>query len=117
MHLTPSTNWQSFVAKSSDGNYYVLDKGIKRPLTNEIIKNQWITNNPSLSNVSATFLSFIPTGQMIERSVESQNGDRYFIENGSKRKIINSSLLRDYAPYSSVTNELLNAIPAGSNIQ
>lgn len=116
--LAPNTitDWSGFVVVTGTGQSYVLDKGIKRPLINSTIKNQWTVSNSHIQTISDHFMGFIPTGQMIERSVKSQSGVHYFIENGTKRQITNSSQIQNYAPYSTVSDDLLNAIPSGQSI-
>ena len=118
--LAPSTitDWTSVVVKAGDGSYYVVDGGGKHYFTSTYIRDYW-TNSGSLSAPLVTngFVNLLPTRGLIERAIKGSGGAIYAGQNGTKRHILYSSTFnQQYAPYKSVTDELLNAMPNGADI-
>ncbi len=123
MYLNPNiapntiTDLDSVVVKNASGSHYVIDAGIKHPLTNETIKNQWTVNGTlNVPTMTDNFLGLIPTTSLIERSIKSAAGEYYFVRNNQKQRITNSALISSYAPYTQVSNQLLNALQDGPAI-
>lgn len=118
--LAPNTitDWASVVVQDSVGVTYVIDGGGKRSIANSIIKNQWTGNGsltvPSMSN---GFLDLLPNKGTIERAIKGSAPAVYLADTGTKRWILSGTTYQQsYAPFANVTDQLLTAMPSGSNI-
>lgn len=112
------TDWTSVVVKDSVGKHYVIDNGTKRSFAHPFIQDWW-TNNGSLTvpTTSNGFLNLLPNNGTVERAIKGSAPAVYSAENGTKRHILSSSTYHlQYAPFQSVSDALLGALPTGSNI-
>lgn len=111
-------DWTATVVKDEAGNNYVIDKGTKRPLPQGIIYDQWTYGNQA--NVPAMgngFLNTLPTSRQIERAIKGSGPNIYAGENFVKRWIQSPGAYNSlYAPFTQVSDELLNVLPDGSPI-
>lgn len=112
------SDWNSFVVKNGAGDHFVIDGAGKRTVPNATIRNQW-TNNGAITvpTVSDGFLTLLPTRGIIERSIKGSAPAVYLFENNTKRHILSPTTYNQlYAPFVQVTDQLINAIPNGSDI-
>jgi hypothetical protein len=119
-NLAPNTitDWTQVVVKTGDGSFYVINGGGKHYFNNSYIRDYW-TNNGTISAPSVTngFVNLLHTRGIMERAIKGSSGAIYAAPGGVKRHILYSSTYnQSYAPYKSVTDELLNAMPSGANI-
>ncbi|HMH69908.1 MAG TPA: hypothetical protein VK502_00770 [Candidatus Saccharimonadales bacterium] len=115
---TTITDWTAVVVKAGDGSYFVIDGGGKHYFDNTYIRDYW-TNNRTITAPLVTngFVNLLPTRGLIERAIKGSSGAIYAGEGGVKRHILYSSTYNQlYAPYKSVTDELLYAMPDGPTI-
>jgi hypothetical protein len=112
------TDWTSIVVKDWAGVTYVIDGGGKRSFANNIIQNQWTGNGTlSVPTTSNGFLNLLPNKGNIERAIKGSSPAIYSAESGTKRWILSgNSYQQSYAPFVGVSDQLLSAIPSGSNI-
>jgi hypothetical protein len=113
------TPWTSFMVQDGGGNYWVIDGGIKRFAPTSAIINQWDDNGGiSVPTVTNGFLNEMPTGAAITKSIKSaSNSNIYAVTDGQLDLILYPSTYQsEYAPYSIVSNALLNSLPSGPNI-
>ncbi|MEK7603250.1 MAG: hypothetical protein AAB459_03335 [Patescibacteria group bacterium] len=112
------SSWSAVVVKDSADKHYVIENGSKRNFANSIIQNHW-TGNGVLSVPITTngFLNLLPNSGTIERAIKGNGSALYSAENGTKRWILSSNTFNlNYAPYSFVSDSLINALPTGINI-
>lgn len=112
------TNWASIVVKDGSGKHYVIDGGTKRSFANVTIQNHWTGNN-TLSVPTSTngFLNLLPNNGTVERAVKGGGNEVYSAENSTKRWILSGQTYQQlYAPFATVDNRLINALPSGNSI-
>ncbi|HLB66713.1 MAG TPA: hypothetical protein VJJ78_03930 [Candidatus Saccharimonadales bacterium] len=117
--ITPSiTTWSGIVVRDSANKAYVIDNGTKKWLPDGTIRNFW-TNSDSISTSQMTngFLNLLPTITNMERAIKGSGPNIYAGENITKRWIQSwGTYQTSYAPYASISDSLLNALPNGSSI-
>ena len=112
------TDWTSVVVKDGSGKHYVIDGGTKRSFANTIIQNWW-TSNGSLTVPTMTngFLNLLPNNGTVERAIKGSAPNVYSAESATKRWILTpSTYAQSYAPFSSVSDQLVNVLPSGTSI-
>ncbi len=111
------TDWTSVMVKDAQSNYFVIDGGIKRWAPNNTIITQWNHNGSiDIPTVTSGFMAGMPTGPQIERSIKGSSPSVYFVENNTKRHILYPDNLKNYVPFATVSEQLLNALPDGTPI-
>lgn len=124
MVLTPSeapntiTQWSSVVIKNAQGAAYVIDDGAKRALEHQIIRDHWTNEiNQSIPTVSDGFLNLLPNKPPMERAIKGSAASVYSAQGANKRWIQSTqTFTQSFAPYATVSDDLLKAMPAGSPI-
>jgi hypothetical protein len=111
-------DWVSAVVKDEGGTNYVIDGGKKRTVPAGVIRDQWTygdyLNIPTMTN---GFLNTLPTSIQIERAIKGSGPNVYSAEDFKKRWIQNSDIYNSkYAPYTNVSDALLNVLPDGTNL-
>jgi hypothetical protein len=105
-----------YLLKDESNNVWVLDNGIKRPVTADLSSN-WTGASATPSNVSNWFVSLYPQGPALSRSITNSSVSAIFgMDNGQKRGITSySKYLQSWNPYVNVSVPLLNLLPAGAD--
>lgn len=117
--VTPSiTLWATLVARDSAGVAYVIDGGAKRSFPSDTVQNFWTGNGSVIVPVATNgFLNLLPTKGIIERAVKGSGPNIYAAENSKKLWIQSwNTFSNSFAPYATVTDQLINAMSAGNNI-
>lgn len=111
------TTWNQGVLKSSTNSYYVIDNGTKRLLPPGTIANFWVDSNSLVKNVSNGFLNLYPLGVNMERAIKGSSTSVYAAQSGNKRWVRTTNAYTTmYAPFTVVSDKLINALPAGTEI-
>lgn len=125
MDIDPATiglntiQWSTPMFKNSSGGWYVIDKGTLRTFNHSVILNHWSSNGTiQVPTLSGSFIASYPIGKPIERAIKSDKDTKvYSAESATKRWITSTKTYNDlYAPYTTVSDTLLNALPDGSNL-
>lgn len=112
------TTWSSIVVSDSANKAYVIDHGTKRWLPDGTIRNFWTGNGIiSIPKMTNGFLNLLPTNTNMERAIKGSDTKTYAGENITKRWIKSTETYQtQYAPYASVSDALINALPSGTDI-
>ncbi len=112
------TDWTAFIVKDGNGTNYVIDGAGKRTFPNSVIQNWWTgSGSVTVPTVTNGFLNLLPTRGFVERAVKGSAPMVYSAENGTKRHILYPDTYNCcYAPYGTVTDQLLNTMPNGPPI-
>jgi hypothetical protein len=112
------TEWPSVVVKTSSNEFHLIDNGGKRTLPSGMIKDQWTNfGNIGAVTVDEGFLNMLPYRGTVERAVKGSAPQVYSADNGHKRHIRYPDTYNQYyAPYSIVSDVLLDAMPDGVSI-
>ena len=115
----PVLNWQQPVFRNSSNGWYVMDGGTLRTFNNLTILNYWTADyiQPELVATDA-FISLFPLKTPIERAIRSATNPKiYAAEKSSKRWITSWDVyITQYAPTTTVSDLLLNAMSDGPNL-
>lgn len=115
----PVVDWQRPVFRNSSHGWYVMDGGTLRTFDNIIILNHWVSGG-TLPELVATdaFISLFPTRTPIERAVKSVSSPNIYSAEGATKRWITSwdVYTTQYAPTTTVSNLLLNAMSDGLNL-
>lgn len=105
------TEWDNFIVKNSTGKVYVIDSGKKRLVPAGSVYDTW-TQNGSITPkvVSDSFLNLFTEAPSITRSIKGAGPGIFTIVDGKKR-LLNSNEVSIYAPYTTVSEALINSIP------
>jgi hypothetical protein len=111
--------WTAIAIKnSSDNKVYVIDAGKKRQLPSGTIQNHWLNNGSIVPlSVSNSFVSLLTSGAQMERAIKGSAANIYSAEDVTKKWIQSwSTYQSQYAPYTSVSDSLVNVLPTGASI-
>lgn len=109
-------DWTFNLISNGSGGMYVIDSSKKRGFPNTIVRDHWV-NNSNVLTVSQAFLDLLDNGQFMERTIKGSGNEIYLYEANSKRWITNPSTFWSlYAPYTQVSDALLQSVGNGSNI-
>lgn len=106
--------WSGYIAKDPSNALWVLDGGVKRPLSSSN-SSAWIGTQTPMA-VSNNYLSTLSTGDYVTLGVKSSsNPTIYGMVNGQKRGIPTASMYTGsiYSPASTISTSLLEQIPTG----
>lgn len=115
----PVVDWSTPLFRNSNGGVYVMDAGQLRTFNHLVILNHWTGNGTvSVPAMSYDFIALFRSGTPIERAVKTVNSPNiYSAESATKRWITNPYDYRDlYAPYTYVSDQLINALNSGPNL-
>lgn len=113
------SDWEAVVVKDTAGTHYAIDGGRKRRLSHPTILSQW-TGSGVMEVVTTNngFLNLLPTSGNVERTVKGPGPEIYSVENGTKRHILSPAAYHtQHAPYSSVSQQLLDVLEDGEDIR
>jgi hypothetical protein len=116
--LTP-TAWDVPLFTNTNGGSYVIDSGLLRTFQHIVILTHWMNGIGSTPPVvSNNFISMFRPGTQIERAIKSTSSQAiYSAEGAKKRWILSASSYNNlYAPYTVVSDDLLNTMSSGVNI-
>lgn len=112
-------NWTQPVFRNQQGGWYVMDGGSLRTFTHPVILAHWTSSimRPELV-ATPLFISQFPVSLPIERAViDKRDGKIYSAENATKRWITSwNTYTTQYAPYTLVSDTLVNTLPSGPNL-
>ncbi len=115
----PQQEWVQPIFRNTQGGWMVIDNGSLRTFNNSTILSHWLANfvQPEIV-ASENFISMFRMSSPIERAIKSTASPSiYSAEGATKRWITSSSLYNSsYAPYTIVSNQLLDAMPNGNNL-
>lgn len=109
--------WQGYLAKDDSNNLWVLDSGYKRFIPADL-NTQW-TGAFVPTSLGTKYLSGLPNQPDLTNSIKTSNGTTiYGLDNGNKRAIstYQKYTTLGYAPFSTISQNLLNSIPQGSDL-
>lgn len=101
-----------------NSNVWIIDKGVRRKIPSSVQTNWSDTLNPP-TTISSAYLSFLPVGQDITKSITTASpGAIYAIDQGKKRGISTYQKYQEqgWAPHSVVSPHLIKLIPTGDDI-
>ena len=116
--------WGSVVVRSSSDSqytgYFVIDGGGKRNFPNPE-SHSWWTSGASIPTVSNGFLNLLPNRGIVDRAVKGSGPNIYDVKSDSgvitKHWITNPATFSSgYGVYQQVSDQLLNALPTGADI-
>lgn len=114
-----TVQWTNPMFKNSSGGWYVIDKGTLRTFNHSVILDHWSNSGTvQVPTLSSSFIASYPVGKPIERAIKSDKDAKvYSAESSTKRWITSSETYNNlYAPYTIVSDALLNALPNGNNL-
>lgn len=83
------------VIKSAAGTYYFVDGGQKFPFTNCEQAAQFALDCSSAVTLTTSQLNALATGNLMTEYIQGENGQTFFIQNGTKRQILDDESLQD----------------------
>jgi hypothetical protein len=83
------------VIRSSAGLYYFVDGGQKFPFTNCNQVTEFALDCDSAVTLTASQLNGLATGNVMTEYVQGENGQTFFIQDGTKRQILDTQSLVD----------------------
>lgn len=112
-------DWTKVVVKDEAGVNYAIDGGRKRLLPAGVIRDQWTYGNyaavPTMTN---GFLNMLPNSIQMERTIKGSGPTVYTVENFAKRWVQNpSTYSSSYAPFTPVSDTLVELLSNGSSVQ
>lgn len=111
-------DWSSAVVKDEAGVNYVIDNSTKRLIPAGIIRDQWTYGRfSSIPTMTNGFLNGFSNGKQVERAIKGSSPSIYSAENFTKRWVRSSQSYNQlFAPYTEVSDYLLNVLPDGLDI-
>jgi len=111
-------DWTSVAVKDEAGNHYVIDGGTKRSMPAGPIRSQWTNGGTAdIPTMNNGFLNTLPTTVQIERALKGSGPNIYVADNLKKRWIQSwDTYQNSYAPFTNVSNSLLDSMPDGNPI-
>jgi hypothetical protein len=110
------TNAQNIIEDGTTGVYAVLDDGAERSFSSTAVQNDWLVSGNQTS-VSSNLWSLIPAGAAVSDSIKGSAPNVYAIQNGEKDWVLSEQTYSaSYAPYTTVSNQLIYVLPSGANI-
>ncbi len=102
-------------------DYFVVDGGGKRAFPNTPSFNHWTNNGAVATQVSNGFLNLLRNRGIVDRAIKGSAPNVYDIHPDSgvvtKHWITSqSTFVNNYGQFEQVSDALINALPAGSNI-
>jgi LysM repeat protein len=85
----------SRVVKSPAGNFFFIDGGQRYQFTNCAQATQFGVNCDTAPAVTASQISALPSGGVMTEYVSGENGQTFFIQDGTKRQILDAESLAE----------------------
>lgn len=125
MYMNPQStgmtvsDWSVPLFTNSSGGSYVIDNGSLRTFSHIVILSHWMNGISSQPvTVSNNFISMFRSGSPIERAIKTISSPAIYSAEGAKKRWILSAQSYNnlYAPYTLVSQQLVDSMTQGPNI-